>query len=391
MFGKDSSITDQECAPTYFPDFREVLSTDPEVRWTDRVHPDGTWEANLLQFYLRVWPRLSARLPKPFQIKGGRRQDETPAHIALREAFVNALIHADYSAPGNLLIESKMEAFQFINPGTLLVSLRQYYQGGVSECRNVSLQKMFVMMGGAERAGSGVNKILYGWEYAHWRKPYLELYSHPDRVVLELSMTSLLPDETLHSLRELYGPEVDTLGKDELTILVTCHIEGDITNSRLQYMIDRHRTDITKILQELCKKGYLLSDNKGRWTSYHLNTEGKKTYVDTSDSTEATSDPNDDTSDPNDDTLDPNDDTSDPNDDTSRKIPQRLPVEKLRSIIIETCRNRYMTTEQIANAIGRTETHLKNRILPNLVQSGKLIRMYPDTPNHPSQAYKAIE
>jgi len=35
-------------------------------------------------------------------------------------------------------------------------------------------------------------------------------------------------------------------------------------NNRLQYMIDKHRTDITKILQELCKDGYLLSENKSR-------------------------------------------------------------------------------------------------------------------------------
>ena len=56
-------------------------------------------------------------------------------------------------------------------------------------------------------------------------------------------------------------------------MLFRSHIEGEITNNRLQYMIDKHRTDITKILQELCKKGYLLSENKSRWTTYHLNTD----------------------------------------------------------------------------------------------------------------------
>jgi predicted HTH transcriptional regulator len=42
MFGKMESIHDPECAPQFFPDYREVLTQDPEVRWTDRLYPDGT-------------------------------------------------------------------------------------------------------------------------------------------------------------------------------------------------------------------------------------------------------------------------------------------------------------------------------------------------------------
>lgn len=82
MFGKESSITDKECCPNFFPDFREILSNDPNVRWTDRIYPDGTWESNLFQFYLKIWPRLSSSLPKPFQLKTvfGRMK---PLHISL--------------------------------------------------------------------------------------------------------------------------------------------------------------------------------------------------------------------------------------------------------------------------------------------------------------------
>lgn len=79
----------------------------------------------------------------------------------------------DYSAPGNLVIEHKTHVFKFSNPGTLLVSLHQYYQHGISECRNPSLQKMFLMIGSGEKAGSGVNKIMAGWEYDLLRKVFL--------------------------------------------------------------------------------------------------------------------------------------------------------------------------------------------------------------------------
>ncbi|MFZ4575578.1 MAG: transcriptional regulator, partial [Phycisphaerales bacterium] len=57
MFGKDLVIRDPHAVPQYFVDFRERL--DPSTRWTDRIYPDGTWQANLFQFYSRVWPKLA--------------------------------------------------------------------------------------------------------------------------------------------------------------------------------------------------------------------------------------------------------------------------------------------------------------------------------------------
>jgi len=82
MFGKSDSIKDQDQLPDFFPDFRERLSTEPKIRWTDRIYPDGTWENNLLQFYLKVWPKLSSTLPKPFQLNKDQRIDDTPTHTA---------------------------------------------------------------------------------------------------------------------------------------------------------------------------------------------------------------------------------------------------------------------------------------------------------------------
>jgi predicted HTH transcriptional regulator len=383
MFGKELSITDPDCAPNFFPDFREILSSDPDIRWTDRIYPDGTWEANLFQFYRRVWPRLSASLPKPFQLKKGIRQDETPAHTALREAFVNALIHADYTAPGNIVIEQRTDAYQFSNPGTLLVSLHQYYRGGISECRNTSLQKMFLMIGSAEKAGSGVNKILAGWDYAHWRHPYLKTSTQPDRIILELPKFSILPDETLASLRVKFGEEIDGLGKDELMILATCHIEGDVSNSRLQYMINRHPTDITKILQELCRDGYLLSENKNRWTTYHLNDDfgrGNPENVETSGANVETLEENVETSGANMETSGENVETSEGS--TNKR-------EQIRNLILEACQNDYKTVSELAELSDRTVKHLQNRIIPELLSAGLLQRKYPETPNHPNQAYKA--
>jgi predicted HTH transcriptional regulator len=190
MFGKEDSIKREDALPDYFPDYRERLTIDKNIRWTNRIYPDGTWECNLLQFYLKVWPKLSSTLPKPFCLNNDERIDETLTHIALREAFVNSLVHTDYSLSGNIIVTHDVEKFVFSNPGTLLVSLQQYYEGGISECRNPSLQQMFMLIGRAEKAGSGVDKIMSGWQKSRWGKPVLQIESQPDRIILTLPIVN---------------------------------------------------------------------------------------------------------------------------------------------------------------------------------------------------------
>ncbi|MBL7967392.1 MAG: putative DNA binding domain-containing protein [Prolixibacteraceae bacterium] len=427
IFGKEESIKEQEALPDYFPDFRERLTTDERIRWTDRIYPDGSWECNLFQFYLKVWPKLSSTLPKPFRLDNDERVDETPTHIALREAFVNALVHTDYSLSGNIIIELDTEKFVFSNPGTLLVSLQQYYAGGVSECRNPSLQQMFMLIGRAEKAGSGVDKIMTGWQESHWRRPFLQLESQPDRVKLTLPMFSVIPDAVLNELNEVFD-DVSYLLPDELTALSFCLIEGSISNHRLQYVLNMHSADITGLLKKLCTAGYLESDNNGRWTIYKL-----KSKVDTPEEKVATSlksienqnqtgkelippDPKVDTSGIMDatytgatdnqikavekvttsgrkvDTSNLKVDTSDPKVDTSdTKGTTRLNREELEQLIMQVCKNNYVKMEEVATLIGKSVDYLKNKIFPTMIKDGKLEKRYPYTHNHPEQGYKTSE
>jgi predicted HTH transcriptional regulator len=403
MFGKYLSIADEECCPKFFPDYRELHSDAVDIRWTDRIYPDGTWECNLFQFYRLVYPKLSSRLPKPFQIEKGLRIDDTLAHTALREAFVNTLVHADYNAPGNIIIESRPEMFSFTNPGTLLVTLHQYYTGGISECRNTQVQKMFLLIGGAEKAGSGVDKIMSGWVASHWRRPYVVLDSEPDRILLEMPLFSVLPQDTLESLKRIFGAVVETLGKDELTVLSVSEIEGEVSNAKLQYYLDLHRTDITRLLQDLCKRGFLTMESKNRWTTYRLNAQFAKNEdslnedslnVDTSkneDSLNVDTSKNEDTSNEdtskNEDTL--NEDTSRSKDSSeilSSLIHKSVSESKLGKEIRRICQDEYTSIEEIANRANRSVRHLKNRILPKMLIEGTLVKMHPQK-NHPQQKY----
>ncbi len=86
MFGREETL--REALPQYCVDYREKLSDNPAVRWTDRMTLDGTWSGNLFQFYLRVVQKLSADLKLPFQLDTDLfRKGETVVHEAIREAL----------------------------------------------------------------------------------------------------------------------------------------------------------------------------------------------------------------------------------------------------------------------------------------------------------------
>ena len=188
MFGKTESITDQACTPWYFVDYQEKMSDDPNQRWTDRIYPDGTWEANLYQFFFRIYNKLAQTLPVPFQLEGVTRQNETTAHIAIREALVNTLVHCNYAVQGNIVVTRSKEQIIFRNPGCMLISVEDFYAGSQSLCRNPILQKFFIQLGIGEKAGSGADFIIKGWQDNKWSCPMLEEKVQPDVVTLTFQL-----------------------------------------------------------------------------------------------------------------------------------------------------------------------------------------------------------
>lgn len=78
-----------------FLDYRQ--ETDPRNRWEDRfTSQTGDWSGNLYDFYQRAYNKLKQALKVPFKTEGIYRIDDTPAHLALREALANCLTNANY-------------------------------------------------------------------------------------------------------------------------------------------------------------------------------------------------------------------------------------------------------------------------------------------------------
>jgi len=393
MFGKHQAIIDT--FPDFHLDYQEV--NDPNQRWSDRVFPDGTWEANILQFYLRIWPKISGMLPKPFQLKDGQRIDESTLHEALREALVNALVHADYSASGGVVIKKYPDYFVFSNPGNMLITIEQYYQGGTSIPRNNSIQTMFVHLGFGEKAGSGSTRILSAWEGLHWRKPYIQVSHQPSRFDLFLRMESLISPRSMVALAVLFGEEIRQLFGPPLIALTTAQIEGSITNTRLQQLTGNHASEISKLLKELCTSGYLTLSGKGRGTVYQLNTmyisenqKDNKVGVGTQGMLFEDEAIKMDSSGIKMDSSGIKMETSDTKMDTSPESKRtRMKPEELDQSVLAYCQDEYKSVDEIGSQLNLTPKYLQNKIIPRLLETDQLERLYPGNPTHPQQKYKA--
>ena len=185
MFGKGISI--RERFSNLMMDYRDESNATDDMRWGDRVTYDGTWENNLFNFFMKVSPKLTADLKKPFVLDNQQRVDDTPIHKAIREAFVNMIIHSDYLLDaGTLKIIKKQDEFIFTNPGSLKLSVEEIFKGGNSKSRNPYMQLMLRMIGFGDNAGSGIPTILSAWKQEDWVEPDLHEDTHLNQVTLTL-------------------------------------------------------------------------------------------------------------------------------------------------------------------------------------------------------------
>ncbi|MDE6395936.1 MAG: hypothetical protein K2K84_01535 [Muribaculaceae bacterium] len=179
--------------------------------------------------------------------------------------------------------------------------------------------------------------------------------------------------------------------------------EGQITNERLRYVLRIHKSDITTLLQHLCRQGFISSEGYGRGTKYKLSDKAITSTNTNVDSLE----PNVDSLEPNVDSLEPNVDSLEPNVDSLEKnmesirdncmrnsiVKNLLKKKRLSSTDMETVltevASEWRSIRELTDILGKDKSYLRNRILPSLISKGVLEREYPSIPNHPNQRYKA--
>lgn len=422
MFGQMVAI--QEELPNYMLDYQERAEVNTERRWVDRLTLDGKWSGNLYDFYRKVYLKLTGELKVPFSLERGERKDETPVHEALREALANTLVHADYSDRASVLVVKRPDMFGFRNPGLMRIPADIAIQGGEHDCRNRTLHKMFRFVGVGEQAGSGIPKIYQGWASQHWRAPALYERIEPyNQTRLELRMVDLLPAVVVAALRKAFGAKFDALGQNERLTLAAATSERVVTHARVREMTALHPFDLTRMLQNLVRDGFLKTHNAGRGAVYCLpgaalpkpeevfgvgseHSMSTSAHLTESSAYLAEVSMNDEHRDANGCLL-ANQLDAPVIDSLERLIPAyreqleklatqprtkgKLPVETMKAVILAVCSGHYVTLSCLAQLVNRDPDALRQQYLKPLAKEGVLRLAFPTAPTHGKQAYRTVD
>jgi ATP-dependent DNA helicase RecG len=425
MLGREDAIRDRY--PHWHLSYRE-RSAAPEssARWTDRIAADGTWNANVFEFYGRVIGKLHEGLKVPFALDAAQfRRDDTPAHAAIREALVNTLVHADYEGGSGIRIIREPAGYEFINPGLLLVATEQVWRGGLSEPRNPVLQRLFGLLNLGEREGSGGPAIRHAWEEQHWRPPALREDTEHAETHLLLSQVSLFPPAAVEELRRRLAGAFDAQDETGRIALVTAHAEGLVTHARLCELTGAHSRDVTLKLQDLVRKGLLLGAGGPRAKTYTLafepsaSTEGQlalglpasaseetaSSFVGTSGAPRESSE---ETSPGSQESLGGAERGSTQSSASPTQSSTQTPAsstqspgehrvagsswagrEEVEAAILAIATPGFVTADELATRLNRSIRTLRQNYLNGMVAAGKLTLLHPDKPTSPLQAYRA--
>lgn len=382
MFGNLRAI--KEAFPNFMLDYQERPEAKTEARWVDRFTLDGSWSGNLFDFYRQVIRKLTSELKVPFQMDGDQRLDDTPVHMALREALVNTLVHADYSGRASILVVKRPDMFGFRNPGLMRVPVDIAIGGGESDCRNRLLQDMFRYIGLGESAGSGLPKIFHGWSSQHWREPALREKMEPsDQTLLELHMLSLVPEKVLNELRIDLGEAVfDSLSENERLVLVTTHIETTVDHGRMMGILDIHPRDLTALFSGLVEKSLLKQNGSGRGTVYFLEATPDEAIDPSFGGLSGSSGGLPDSSGGLDELRAIADAVA-----SKKKAPKTL----VESTILQLCQEKPLALDELAKLLNRSVESIRKDYLQPMIRDKRLRYLYPTSPQHPEQSYITSE
>ena len=260
FFGKYNAILDR--FPHYHVDFFDKRGNSQ--RWSYRMEAGNLDfpDLNLFNYYRLVIEKLLLSIDRDFELDEYTiRKNPTDLTIALREAFVNMIIHADYFLNTSALITEIHEPYYiFINPGIMKIPVEEFFTGGArSLVRNPLLVNLFTRMGASEHAGSGSKKIIDVVVKNRFKAPELE--SNLEKTYLKLWIaepmldTSNLKEDEKRVYIFICNPPDANKSTIKFTKKEIANAHPDISSARL-----------TRILNKLAEQNLILKmgANKNR-------------------------------------------------------------------------------------------------------------------------------
>jgi len=173
-----------------------------------RIEDHAEFQQCPIEAVERVIAFVQGHIRRGAEIGAVRREDrwQYPPE-ALREAVINAVVHADYSQSGApIRVAIFDDRIEIENPGLLLFGLTvDEIRQGVSKLRNRAIGRVFRELGLIEQWGSGIQRILGTCREAGLREPSLEEIGTHFRVTLfcQKVQSQTATDEVNQSILEV--------------------------------------------------------------------------------------------------------------------------------------------------------------------------------------------
>ena len=185
-------------------------------------------------------------------IQGADRQKiEKIPEAAFREAIANVLIHRVWDVDSQIRVSMFDDRLEIVSPGGLPsgITEEEYLSGKLSVLRNRNLENVFYRLGFVEIFGTGITRI---------KQLYAEGLIKPDFAISENAIKIVLP---------IFEKSAD-LTEDEIVIykLLSKTILKPISEIAPYAPFGKSKT--AKLLKEMCQKGVIAVEGKGKGTKY---------------------------------------------------------------------------------------------------------------------------
>jgi len=341
----------------------------------------------------RLTQQIMADIPQVFALEDDhlRRKDNPliPRKV-VREALVNALMHRDYRVSSPVQIIRYANRTEFRNSGYSLKPQEQLGLPG-SITRNEILAQVLHDIHYAEAKGTGVGTMREEMRKVNLSVPLIESDRSSNLFVLTLLPHHLFNQrdvEWLASFKEY------NLTDEEARTLIIVREKGAISNAEYRTIHAVDTLTASSHLRRLRDLGLLEQKGRGNATFYVPTIR-----LVTPDITSGTPDITSGTPDITNGTPDIKAQI--------RGIPaefpplpvelikilqttgKKAPAKKVKFIITQLCAIGPLKLPELAEILQRKPDHLRKRYLSKMVQNEELEYLFPESSNHPQQAYRA--
>ena len=259
ILGRETLL--RQYLPAYEVAFQVLRGTDVRVNEFYRKSLLETFEEVELQF--KPWI-----VEEEIQVGLFRVPVPNYDRRAFREAFVNALVHRDFSTLGAVHIKIDDDGLSISSPGGFIegVNLNNLLVAP-PRSRNPLLADIIKRIGLAERTGRGIDRIYEGM--LRYGRPAPD-YSLSNAYTVSLILSNASADLDFLKMVVEQEDKLGTMPIDSLIILSRLREERRLTTTDLAPSVQKPEANVRATLEKLVETGFLEPHGTGRGRSYIL-------------------------------------------------------------------------------------------------------------------------